>query len=157
MSGGEEEVILRNSISMSGMRNLHVVRVGKAVDRARWLAGLPGQCLGLESHFAWMEGEVIKRHHLMIWWPCRLELVEGKERGMMVITRLIKGDRIGEVIMAAALTFWAATDRWPHQAVMQKFPAKTPDYMEIGEGRVLLVPAAWALRKCVVVCGGTNG
>jgi hypothetical protein len=147
----DDEIVLRSSISMSGMRNLHIVRVGAEVDQGYWLEQVPGQCRGLEQKFSWREGEITVRHHLMIWWPCRYELVKGAERGVMVVTRLINGDRVGEVVINAAMTLWAGVDRWPAQAVMREWPANMPESLELGGSEIRLVAAGWALNRCVIV------
>ncbi len=147
----DDEVILRNSISMSGMRNLHVVRVGAEGDQGFWLEQIPGQCRGLEQKFAWSEGEMTVRNHLMIWWPCRYEPVRVVERGWVVITRLVRGDRIGEIVVNGATTCWAWLDHWPVQAVMREWPENAPESLDLGVSEIRLTMASWALNRCVMV------
>lgn len=65
-----EEVLIENSLSMLGLRTLHIMRMGGPVNLDHWLELAPCVCRELVQAYRSEEKE-LGVHHLTLFWPTR--------------------------------------------------------------------------------------
>lgn len=74
------EMVMSDTLSLDGIRRLHVLRMGGEVDLARWMGRVPVVCEGTLARTSWVE-EALGVWHLLLVWRAR-ELVTLQAPGM---------------------------------------------------------------------------
>lgn len=167
-SGGSEEILIENELSRYGLRTMHVMRMGAAVERGRWVDLVPVVCRDFLSVYAPVEAG-LGVHHLYLWWPtrdvARFKYADGSTRDGVFwwIGKSFydpsKTASIREAADFAAMTFEMAYHRDATQCLVGKildgWKMKSGEGFEVeGEGRPIrleLVEEGWVPRGFVVV------
>lgn len=68
-----EETIYLNDITRFGLRRLHLMQMGAAIDEDPWIERVPVQCMDTLTIAPWHE-DTLDIYHLELWWKAR-ELV----------------------------------------------------------------------------------
>jgi hypothetical protein len=149
-----------------GLNYLHLVRVGQPVDLAAALEEhVPSHCRDWYLDIDAVEGKLIQRHHLELWWPYRDVIRvrpwvwDGNESDLYngVFWRRTGRERMRNIIQDAADLYWGNYDAAPHMAVVQELPKNAPERMDLGgtcEGiNIPILAREWMPRAAVIVCG----
>jgi hypothetical protein len=130
--------ILENTLSQEGMRWLHVVSMGLAVDAEYWLSQVaPFSRPLVEMQRQYEPG--LDLHHLRMWWPVTHELVTVTGgpawlNGRQALLRKIeKGQLMREAIQLAGVEYADLSGRWPDVALTQSIPAGATDQVLVYE------------------------
>lgn len=177
----DDEMLIENTLTRYGLRRMHVLRMGGAVERERWLEKVPAEALDQVQLCTWHEA-ALDVHHLVLVWNAREVIRLTKEilpevcaEGDVpaVIWWIGKGWSIRGAVDAAATAFrmWRASSAastpcgspstgsgngWPARAWVQKLPlGANGSLVEVkdcsGVGAVQLVEAGWVPSGYVVV------
>ena len=155
-----QTVVVDNYLSRFGLRGVHLMRMGAAVDveaaRARWV---PGEAEEV-TRIAYEEA-ALGAHHLVLCWPARevvrLEREDRKTDAVMwwVGERSWLGEgkaTLREAVDLAGSLFKLRLGRPPARAMVRKLPkGATPTLPVAGAGEVTLAEEEWVPAGYVVV------
>jgi hypothetical protein len=154
------ETLLVNDLTRYGLRRLHILG-NRKVETENWLGMVPWEARGEEKasvQTAQYQDAEIGFWHLWVVWhvrgePVRMQLPTGGQREG-ILWYVEPGERMSEVIEAAALRFLAYYDCWPACALAAKLPkgaAETVKF-EDRDGLVIgLQMAEWVPSRCIFV------
>lgn len=120
------EEVLENCITPQGMHWLHVVSMGKPVDRAAWVRRVCRYCLPVE--YAEQHEPSLDVYHLRMWWKAREMLtIEGGPDWLngqtALVWRLDRGQSLRDGLVYAGLAYVELSDgRFPAIALVGKLP-----------------------------------
>jgi len=138
--------IVENELLETGVRVMHVLRMGAPVELDAFLDVVPP--FGRETLVSWADEEaMLGVHHLWLVWNVR-ELMDGR-----VYWWLRPGETLRDGIHEAATLFCVETGDWPEVAWVRAMPSGGQVEVEVDDGlvRVALLEAGWAVRGCGVV------
>jgi hypothetical protein len=144
------ESLVENSLSRLGLRTLHVIRYGAAVDVDQWLGEVPGEAAGTVKVVRTCEEE-LGIHHAYIHWNAR-EMVEfqGAPVRYGVLWYIAHGERMRDAIEFASCLYRTLTGVYPRTIWAEKVPEGAPEVFEL-EGfekdRGSLLPAQVSLKE----------
>lgn len=81
--------VLNDSLSLDGIRRLHILQMGSPVDLSRWIGRVPVVCEGMLARTSWVE-EALGVWHLLLVWRAR-ELVTLQAPGMAGLPAVMWG------------------------------------------------------------------
>lgn len=154
-----DEQLVENVLTWSGMRWVHVIRMGKPVEIGNWMKMIPPECVNLFSDRAWYEKE-LDIHHLGLTWQHRglvtieKKLVERTFEGIEedwvgAMWYIEDGGTLSEGADWAACLHRLRLGRWPDVCLVREIPKGAPERFEI-EGlnkRKYGLPSAMRLLK----------
>lgn len=156
------ETILANDLTQFGLRRVHVIGEAR-MDAKRWVEdlGVPYEAEGSLEVRQYKE-EGVGFWHLWIIWHVRGEVVRMSLRGrggmsgnwVGVWWYVEPGERLGEVVEAAALRYLALFGYWPSMCWTQvDAPVGAPVEVRLDDEAVMKMHygCEWAPRRCVVV------
>lgn len=129
------EEVLENCITPQGMHWLHVVSMGKPVDREAWLRRVCRYCLPVEYAERYEPG--LDVYHLQMWWTTREMLtIEGGPDWLSgqlgLVWRLDRGQSLREGLVYAGLAYVELSDgRFPKTALIGKLPSGATERVAI--------------------------
>lgn len=171
------ETVLVNDVTSYGLRRLHVLSE-RRLERERWLAEIPWEARdpeGRPSVAVWEREEaVIGAWHTWFVWHARGDVVEVKtltpaltptlyptgtmsqrERGMKGIMWYVEhGERMGDVIGAAAWRYLALFEQWADTVLVHKLGEGAPEAVMVDDHRLVLAVCEWVPKRCVFVTIG---
>jgi hypothetical protein len=152
--------VIENTISVQGMRWMHVIRMGEPVDQDVWLARVPDYSLSLVQVQRQYETG-LDLHHLRLWWPAREPVRLFNAAGLLdgttvLLWSLDKGQSLREAAIYAGVAYLAYFNRWPNLARFAKLPegaTETIDIYQTAEEHVTarLVESGWVPKQFLVM------
>lgn len=125
----DQETVSYNDISYLGLRRLHVIRGGQAVEQERWEQVAFEEGGEIQARYAWVDD--LGMHHLMLAWRCWMN--------PMWVMRVAKPEGVEgwmEAIGRAAEMYWRRNGEWPNRALVR---AGTQAPVEIAENGVVVM------------------
>lgn len=126
---------MENSLSVQGMRWLHLARMGEPIEAADYGPHLPRFAADVTVHREFERG--IGVHHLKLAWPAReMITLDGQGAGGMTGQRALlwkveKGQGLRDAAVYAGLAHVELTSRWPGRVLVQKKPEGATGEIEI--------------------------
>ena len=154
---GDETLVL-DDLTRYGLRRMHIMRCGKAVEARAWMERIGGEVDAEEVRTWRCYEELLDVHHLWFYWHAR-ELVEmrGGRRGPAVLWWV--GEQPARfAIDCAASLYLVRVGRWPNAALMSRLPAGAEAGMMADarhNGSLTRLPLKlmeWVPKRFVVVC-----
>lgn len=95
------EMVMSDTLSLDGIRRLHILRMGAEVDAARWMGRVPVVCEGTLARTSWVEEALGVWHLLMVWRAREMVTlqapgIEGLPAVMWGIDRLVRRGKDGK-------------------------------------------------------------
>lgn len=158
-----DEVMVLNELDWSGMRTLHVMRGGQAVEREHWMETVPAPCL--DSLMVRVDEEkMLGVHHLWMFWMAREMIRTEALEGLAALWWMDPQTKqtVREALALAAEYFWLVTGEDARIGLIQTAPQAAPRNADgslkavklliLGEERELVLrEAAWVPKDFVVV------
>ena len=163
-----EEVLVLNDLTEYGLRRMHVVSMGRPVERDVWLERVPGEAIEHVNCIQTKE-EGLDVWHLWVVWNCR-EMVtvspaltpalsqegEGATR-KGVLWYVGKGIPVSFAVEVGAEVYGRTVGRWPGVCLARSWPKEAPElyWWKPGNGTwgsvdVALAVAEWVPQGFVV-------
>ncbi|MEW6650914.1 MAG: hypothetical protein AB1453_12090 [Chloroflexota bacterium] len=129
--------VLENCVTAQGVHWLHVVSMGKPVERAAWVKRVCRYCLPVEYAERYEKG--LDVHHLQMWWlaremmtiDCGAAWLDGME---VLVWMLDRGQSLREGLIYAGIAYVDLTDgRLPATALVGKIPSGATEWVAIYE------------------------
>ncbi len=151
--------LIENTLSSYGLRWMHVVNMGKPVDRELWISQAPFYAAGLQTQIQYERG--LDVHHLRIWWHAREPIVlqctdDGWNGRQVLLWYIERGQTLREAAMYAGLAYLEVFGRWPNTALVARRPQGAPGTFELWADETerveaQLIEAEWVPRNFLVL------
>jgi hypothetical protein len=119
-----EMTVLENDLTGYGLRRVHVISMGGAVDPAPWAAlANDDEREGIKG-WRYVEPD-LDVHHLWLAWQVR-ELVQLNGLGEVMLWHVRKGESMSFGIDCASVAYWLAKGKAPSEALAVTWPKNSP-------------------------------
>jgi hypothetical protein len=152
--------VIENTISVQGMRWMHVIRMGEPVDQEMWLARVPDYSLSLVQVQRQYEPG-LELHHLRLWWPAREPIRLFNAPGLVdgtsvLLWSLEKKQGLRDAARYAGVAYLDYFGRWPDLVRFAKLPegaTETIDIYQTEEEHVTarLVETGWVPKQFLIM------
>lgn len=119
------ETVLENDLTGYGLRRVHVISMGGAVDPAPWAALANDDERSNLKGWRYVE-EALDIHHLWLAWQAR-ELVRLDGLGDVMLWYVDKGESVSFALDCASVAYWLATRQAPKEGLAKSWPKGSPE------------------------------